>query len=355
MIQQSGETILRTRDGGRHIVRGPAVKADRHHPGRVPHGKGYERFRRDIMGMAKNARRQVWITVNLHERARKYKRCLSTMRAYWRRLADDPVFFNNMGVRVKQVRLDRNGCPEILCAHNRNRLYDLEPLLYERDLVTKRHVRSSWRSPDIEEQARDSLISDRQQYRGFSSFGTAVQNNVTRDENQSTGPPPDTPSEKSIDLDGRQTEFNDRSSQTFDLSDSKPLKSTLPGWQDWRPLSIRGKKRLSGKARWLLLQCRGRYWDNCKVQWNGGHAWIFCMTALRDGHEALTILRAWDYGVHTAHADETDGLARVPSALCLAHARRWLAERTKGTQSERVSDVYKSIPFRIKKDKKVLC
>lgn len=349
MIQVSLIPVRRTCPtvgGRRHTLRTESLPSDRRkRKRRVRRGKSVEWLRAYLVAILNKSYKGIWTEIDLVKvfNARGYS--LSWGRELWRRLKRDPHFNRLVKYRYVQKRLPRNGCFVILVALRRKLRWDEEPLFEHRD-GSVRHLRAELRAPDLDR--RDCLVQCGSHIKVFSTLQSADQNNVARDENQSTGPSPDNPSAKINASDGRQADFHEHSRIASELTTSAPMILSLNNWQENQLMTVKGRKRLGSKARWLLLRCRERYWDNCKVQWNGGHCWIFCITALRNGHDAMLILRAWDYGIHTAHAEQVDGFARIPSALCLAHARRWLGERTRGTQAGRVLMVYKSIPFRIK-------
>lgn len=100
------------------------------------------------------------------------------------------------------------------------------------------------------------------------------------------------------------------------------------------------------KAIWLAFECKKRHWDNCKVLWRMDHGYSFALSGLIDGQSQELLLAAWDHGVHAAHADQVDGVARSVEASATWHARRWLAERTKGTRETRIDAVRRAIHHR---------
>lgn len=334
-----------TKEGRDHTLRtAPAASDPDRRRKRVRHGKSVEWLRAYLVSILNRTYKGIWTEIDLNKvfNARGYS--LSWGRELWRRLKLDPHFNRLVKVRYVQKRLHRNGCFVIIIALRRKLRWDQEPLFEHRD-GSSRHVRPELRSSDME---RDCPVSPFSHINGFSSQGTAAKNNDASVENESSAgasvPATATPTTKA----GQPGEKTKTPTCTFNIASSNNVSRNNNSWEEGRLLTLEGRKRISGKARWLLLQCRGRHWDNCKVEWRGDHAWIFCLTALRDGHDALMILRAWDYAIHTAHADAVDGLARVPSALALSHARRWLGEHTRGTQTERVQAFYRSKPLRRK-------
>lgn len=335
--------MVATRSGSWHHVRGKPVKSARGNPEiprRTRYGMVYAHFRKDLMGRARDSRRQVWIEVNLHYWARRYGRCLSYMRLIWKKMQQDPIFNQNMVVRVHQVRLLKNGCPVIICAHQRNLAYDREPLLYERDRVSTRHVRTSWRSADISEPTGESLVSGSSHTNGFPSKEAAGTKNNGEAEKTDAGPPRPPPMCKNSHSLPLRSESNQSEREACIKSSVGNAKVSREHWICQQAMSEEGKKRLRKKAIWLAFECRGMHWDNCKVKFLMGHAIVFCMSMLQEGLSDRLILKAWGYAIHLAHQDSVDGMARVPCALALAHAKRWIAPYLNGSLQSRVSKIY---------------
>lgn len=56
-------------------------------------------------------------------------------------------------------------------------------------------------------------------------------------------------------------------------------------------------------ARYRLAPC---HWDNCKVVYRFGHAFLFALSALKRGFDKTAVVSAYDTALHKRHADAVD-------------------------------------------------
>lgn len=336
---------VRTRAGGWHENRGGYVRANPKSSALPAFGRGYALFRQAIMGRAKRARRQVWLEVNLHHWARYYGRCLSTVRVWWDRLQKDPIFNQNMTVRLHQVRLERNGCPVIVCAHDANLRYDGEPLFYERDRRTSRHVRAGWRADDLETERGEIANFSNSLLKGFSKLQQLSENNGASAENQSSGSAAAPSPCQNPSSDRREPEKTNKPGLLQKPASRTELRMIRNKWEPGKFRTLEGNNKLEKFIRPMIRECCQEIWDNCKVGIGSNHFPIFSdfvRYAVRHGYEGTLIRKIARDAITAAHQAAVDGLAKNPTAYAIDLLWKFLKQADLRPEEQRVAAIYAS-------------
>lgn len=367
---------LRTVDGRPHRMRARSKPANGRHPKRPAAGKGVEWLRYYLMKIARGPKsaRSKWVEIDLNRCFNARGFSLSWGRELFRRVQRDIFFRSVVKVRFAQKRLLRdrrlkrggNGAFVILIALRKGLLWDKEPLFdcrgaHEAD-QGGRHIRRKLRGGDIPPTVENSAapagvfglpqkdcpapstislpigsaVAKHGAPRQF-SIEPAKAGSVERgDDTQVALPQPIALLIPSL----------NKPASGLPQASTNATNALIPQEKNDDGLTFDGARRLMRKAVSLALEFKNRHWPGCAIAFRWDHAYSFAYDGLLDGQVDRLLLSAWDYGVRTGHADAKDGRAREREPLALAHAKRWLRERTAGSRRGRVLGMLRALAKR---------
>ncbi len=369
-----------------HRCKTKSLPANPDKPGRPKPGKGVQWLRRTLCGIAKHPKgggRKPWVEVDLNRCFNAKGYSLSWGRELFRRLQRDAFWNNLCKVRYVQKRLETNGCFVILIAFRSYLKWDEEPLFYERDRKTTRHLRTALRAEDLElvnnppEIVNNSNAVQEERrhcpvplYNEFPTYGTAdeinngraVENTSSRfaeetgrdlvsDEPSSIEKPLPQPNGISkVNGNCRSACAPQQRSGVIQCNGRRTGNVSAPQRLACREnfCATRVGPALRGFILWLVLDLkadmvwtwRGTDARSATVPFVFANVFAFVRRAAVAGYEAKVIRNAWDDAVHATHADVVDGLCRHPIALCSANAERILSRSDPRTREQRLAEFY---------------
>ncbi len=376
-----GRRTILSKSGRPHECRTPSLPANPNKPGRPRRGKGVQWLRACLCAISKqNGGSRPWVEVDLNRCFNAKGYSLRWGRVLFSRLQADAFWRNLCKVRFVQKRLEHNGCFVILVAFRPYLKWDEEPLFYERDRKTPRHVRAALRSEDLElvnnfafgrGESRHCVVHHTIQFpsQGTAVLGTSLErpgtlveplcgreNETATASLRSDNPTPQPTSDASLRMSlnnrsacsaqqtfpqkqhqGRRTESHRNDPQS--LASKEGIAKTVP---EHVPASVqRFILWLVFQLKELMVWTRRDYFNpaSATVPFKFSTVFAFVRRHAIAAHTGAAIQSAWDRAVHQTHADVVDGLCRHPIALCVAHATRILL-RDPRSRSQRMSAFY---------------
>lgn len=309
-----------TRDGLPHRCRAKPLPGNRRHPRRPVQGRTIDWLRAFVFYLAKRQPdKSPWVELDLIRACNSKGVSRAACRWLWHWVKVDPLFRRYIKVRYVQKVGPENGWFVILAAWRPKLQWDQEPLFYGRDRETSRHVRAELRGADIEKKNRDCPIPSLSLPEGQPQDNTPQAASENRPSLRSAGSNGEVPNSKAL-----------------ESRISHAIRRTDHGEPE------RLGKTLCRKCAVVVSQLASDFftWDPPKFQFPEAHAWNFVSWALVNGFEDWRIARTWRKAVEATVADISDGIARIPPALLVSHARRLLEESDSRGREERIRAFY---------------